>query len=131
MATRNAKQSRKKPVTPTDAATRLAGDIILDQGFQLVLQICPSAPVRWFPSAAAVIHYTDGAEEPATMQTLKRPRAIGSGKEYFVSADRDGGDPVVSRTFLYLSLENDGAPLEIWDESEAAALSRSRRSKRA
>lgn len=130
MATRNAKQSNTKPVTPRGAATRLAGDIILDQGFQLVLQICPTAPVRWFPSPAAVIHYTDGAEEPATMKTLKRPKAIGSGQAYFVSADRDGGDPVVSRTFLYLSLENNGAPLEIWDESGAAAPKRKKKAAR-
>ncbi len=130
MATRDAKRSTTKPVTPRDAATRLAGEIILDQGFQLVLEICPSAPVRWSPSPAAVIHYTDGAEEPATMKTLRRPKAIGGGKACFVCADRDGGDPVVSRTFLYLSLENDGAPLEIWDESEAAALKRKKKAAR-
>jgi hypothetical protein len=130
MATRNAKQSKTQPVTPRAAAQRLAGDIILDQGFQLVLHICPSAPVRWFPSPAAVIHYTDGAEEPASMKTLKRPKVIDGGKEYYVSADRDGGDPVVSRTFLYLSLENDGAPLEIWDESAAATPKRKKKAAR-
>jgi hypothetical protein len=130
MATRNAKQSKTQPVTPRSTAQRLAGDIILDQGFQLVLHICPSAPVRWFPSPAAVIHYTDGAEEPASMKTLKRPKVIDGGKEYYVSADRDGGDPVVSRTFLYLSLENDGAPLEIWDESAAATPKRKKKAAR-
>lgn len=64
------------------------------------------------------------------MKTLRRPKAIGGGKACFVCADRDGGDPVVSRTFLYLSLENNGAPLEIWDESEAAALKRKKKAAR-